>query len=195
MADIRKVLIFFFFCFLSVYSFSQDEREMFRGGMFIHSGFVQNKINYPSVSDGVSGIGGKLTFRAGNHFRFGGEGYVSSFNYKNNDGKYELGWGGLLTEFQFNDNKIAPVIGVTIGGGKVSDLYIISGNFTDNFTDEAIYKVYSSLIVAPQFSLEIRMTSHINLAAKIDYLLYPGIGYPNYVARGPRFYLGVLFMR
>ena len=70
-----------------------------------------------------------------------------------------------------------------------------NGNFVDNETDDAIYKVYSSFIIAPHFSLEYQLSSHINVVGKIDYLFYPGIDYPNYIAGGPRVYFGVLFMR
>lgn len=175
--------------------FGQNERELFRGGMFLHSGYVQNQLDFPEVNGLVTGIGGKITFRTGKHIRLGTEGYVSNFAYPENEGQYKLGWGGLLAEYQFNDNRIAPVFGLTAGGGKVHDLFLLDGNFTDNLTDESIYKVYSSFIITPHFSLEMRMSDHLNLVAKVDYVFYPGIPYPSFVAHGPRLYFGVLFMR
>ena len=180
---------------IGVASSAQTNHELFRGGMFLHTGYVQNQLDFPKVKGLVSGIGGKITFRTGKHLRFGTEGYVSNFGYGENEGQYKLGWGGLLAEYQFNDNKIAPVFGVTFGGGKVHDLYMLDGNFTDNSTDKTIYKVYSSFIVTPHFSLEMRMSDHINLVGKVDYVFYPGIDFSAYVASGPRIYLGILFMR
>lgn len=181
--------------FSSLFSFAQNQREHFRGGMLLHTGFVQNQTDFPAVDGMLTGIGGKITFRAGEHLRYGTEGYVSNFGYGDNEGQYKLGWGGLLAEYQFNDQIITPVLGITIGGGKVHDLYVISGDFKDNFVDETIYKVYSSFIVTPHFSLEMRLSDHINLVGKVDYVFYPGLDYSSYVAKGPRVYFGVLFMR
>ena len=186
-------IIFFVFFFTNL--FSQDHRELFRGGMFLHTGLVVNQLDDPTVNGLVTGIGGKITFRMGEHFRLGTEGYVSTFGYGENEGQYKLGWGGILTEYQFNDNRLAPVIGATFGGGKVHDLYMLSGDFHDNIADQAIYKVYTSFVVTPHFSLEYKMTESLNLVGKIDYVFYPGIDYPTYVAKGPRLYFGVLFMR
>ncbi|MBN2806423.1 MAG: hypothetical protein JXR22_07170 [Prolixibacteraceae bacterium] len=174
---------------------AQEHREMFRGGMFLHSGFVQNQLYFPAVKGMVSGIGGKITFRTGAHLRLGTEGYVSNYGYGDNEGQYKLGWGGLLAEYQMNENKIAPIFGITFGGGKIHDLYVTAGEFHDNLSDEAIYKVYASFIVAPHFSLEMRLSDHINLVGKVDYVFYPGINYSSFVAKGPRIYFGVLFMR
>lgn len=189
------------YCFFSILMLlvtvasAQRKREIFRGGMLLHTGFVQNNLDHPSISGMVTGIGGKMVFRFGDHLRVGNEGYVSSFNYKENDGRYQLGWGGLLTEYQFTDNKITPVVGLTIGGGKVHDLYMDAGNFTDNEYDKGIYKVYSVFVLAPQLSVEYMVSSHIKLLMKVDYLLFPGLDYPDYIAKGPRFYFGVLFGR
>ncbi|HKM94582.1 MAG TPA: hypothetical protein VJY41_13095 [Prolixibacteraceae bacterium] len=174
---------------------NNPQRELFRGGMFLHTGYVKNKLNSPSVNGLVTGIGGKITFRLGEHFRAGTEGYVSNYGYGANEGQYSLGWGGLLAEYQFNDKRVVPVMGITIGGAKIRDLYMLSGNFNDNLADVAIYKVYSSFILAPQFGLEIRMSDHISLTTKVDYVLYPGIDFSNEVAKGPRFYFGIMFMR
>jgi hypothetical protein len=90
---------------------------------------------------------------------------------------------------------LTPVFGVTVGGGKIRDLYPVAGNYTDNTFDVTLFKVYSSLIVAPHVSLEYKLTAHINLVAKADYLFYPGIAHPSYIATGPRVYFGVLFSR
>lgn len=169
--------------------------ELFRGGMFLHTGYVQNQLDFPKVEGLVTGIGGKITFRTGKHMRLGTEGYVSNFGYGDNEGQYKLGWGGLLAEYQFNEKRVAPVLGLTFGGGKVHDLYMLEGTFQDNEMDEAIYKVYASFILTPHFSLEMRMSDHINLVAKTDYVFYPSINNSTYIARGPRFYFGVLFMR
>lgn len=184
-----------FFLLIGLMINAQTQRELFRGGMFLHTGFVQNQLEFPAVKGMVTGIGGKITFRTGEHIRLGTEGYVSNYGYGENEGQHKLGWGGLLAEYQMNENKIAPVLGITLGGGKIHDLYVTSGEFHDNLTDEAIYKVYTSFIVTPHFSLEMRLSDHINLVGKVDYVFFPGINFSTYVAKGPRVYFGVLFMR
>lgn len=190
-----KLLLFVCFLHLSVLTYSQNNRELFRGGMLLHTGYMSNKLEDPSVDGIVTGIGGKITFRLGDHFRLGTEGYVSNYAYPNNEGQHKLGWGGILTEYQFSDKRLAPVIGLTVGGGKVHDLYMLSGNFDDNNPDESIYKVYSALVLTPNFSLEYRISESINFVGKIDYVMYPVIEYSKFIAKGPRFYFGVLFMR
>lgn len=179
--------------FLSTYA--QPHRELFRGGMFLHTGLVKNQLDFPSVNGVVTGIGGKITFRIGEHLRAGTEGYVSSYGYGENEGQYKLGWGGLLAEYQFFNKKFTPVIGATFGGGKIHDLYMLNGSYTDNSPDEAIYKVHSSFVITPHFSVEYSISDHINLVGKVDHVLYPGAAYPSYIAKGVRLYFGVLFMR
>ncbi len=190
----KRYLLLVFLVF-SLATNAQEKRELFRGGMFLHAGYVANQLDYPAVNGITTGIGGKISFRLGKHFRAGTEGYATSYGYENNEGQYKLGWGGLLAEYQFSDNRLTPVLGVTIGGGKIHDLYMVDGNYIDNLPDDAIYKVYSAFILNPHFSLEYRLTHNLNLVGKIDYLLFPGAGYPDYVANGPRLYIGILFMR
>lgn len=181
---------------ISVYSTSaQTHRELFRGGMFLHTGYVKNHLDYPNINGMVSGIGGKITFRLGNHFRAGTEGYVSNYGYGQNEGQYKLGWGGLLAEYQFSNKRFTPVAGVTFGGGKVHDLYMLGGNFSDNEPDEAIYKIYSSAIVNPHLSVEYSISDHINLVGKIDNIFYLSNQNNKNLAKGTRIYFGILFMR
>lgn len=191
----KPFVLTFLLIFVFVFSYAQEKRELFRGGMFLHAGYISNQSDFPTVNGITTGIGGKITFRLGKHFRAGTEGYVTTYAYENNEGQYKLGWGGLLAEYQFSDRRLAPVLGLTVGGGKIRDLYMIGGNFYDNLTDEAIYKTYGAFIVNPHFSLEYRLTNNINFVGKIDYMLFPGSEYPDYIAKGPRLYLGILFMR
>lgn len=179
------------FCFKG---YSEYKPELFKGGMFLHTGYVSNNAE-PSVKGLVTGIGGKIAFRTGEHLRIGTEGYVSNYKYSDSNGFYKLGWGGLLAEYQFINGNYTPVLGITIGGGKVTDLYPLSGDFKDNSEDIAIYKVYGTMVIAPHISFEYKITHNINVVAKLDYVLYPGIDYPDFVAKGPRLYVGILFSR
>jgi hypothetical protein len=125
----------------------------------------------------------------------GSEGYVSSYNYKNNDGFYKYGWGGLLLEYQILIEKFRPVIGLTLGGGSAHDLYTISGNYQDALPDQTVYKSYKNLVISPNLSFEYSFSDHIALTTKFDYNLYPANLYPDYIGNGLRMYVGVLFSR
>ena len=190
-----RLLLFSILIFSVFTTYAQTHRELFRGGMFLHTGYVQNQLAFPSVDGMVTGIGGKIAFRLGDHLRAGTEGYVSTFAYDDNEGQYKLGWGGLLAEYQFLNKRFTPVAGLTLGGAKIHDLYMLNGNYTDNYPDEAIYKVHTSFVITPHFSVEYSLTDHINLVGKIDHVFYPGAAYPSYIAKGFRLYFGVLFMR
>ena len=101
----------------------------------------------------------------------------------------------MLAEYQFINGNITPVLGLTIGGVKITDLYPLSGDFKDNNEDLAIYKVYGTMVITPHVSFEYKITHNINAVAKLDYVFFPGIDYPDFVAKGPRLYIGILFSR
>jgi hypothetical protein len=191
----RFILTSIFIFSLLVNGFAQEKREHFKGGMMLHTGYLTNHLNSSQIDGLCSGIGGKIVFPVMKHLRFGTEGYVSNYNYANSNGFYKLGWGGLVGEYQFWNKRFTPVIGVTVGGGKIRDVYPVNATISDNISDEVIFKVYSSLIVAPHISFEYKLTEHINLVTKADYLFYPGFDNPDYVAKGTRVYFGVLFSR
>ncbi len=191
----KRTLITVIVLLLAFHGFSGEKIELFKGGMFLHAGYISNTNANPHIDGLCTGIGGKISFRTGNHFRFGTEGYVSTYEYKDSEGFYKLGWGGLLAEYQFLNKKYTPVVGVTFGGGKITDLYPLLGDFKDNVGDIAIYKVFGTMVIAPHVSFEYKITHNINFVVKADYLLYPGLDYPDFVAKGPRLYVGILFSR
>jgi hypothetical protein len=191
----RFIITLILISLLLANGFAQGKREHFKGGMMLHAGYLNNQLNNPEIKGLCTGIGGKIVFPLMKHLRLGTEGYVSSYNYSNSEGFYKLGWGGLLGEYQFWNKRFSPVIGITVGGGKIRDLYPLTGNYHDNEPDGAIYKDYSTLIIAPYVSVEYGLTDHLNVVAKVDYLFYPGIDFQDYIARGPRLYIGILFSR
>jgi hypothetical protein len=191
-----KILLTITFIFLFLASgFAQEKKEHFRGGMLLHAGYLSNDAGQTKINGLCTGIGGKMVFPVWKGVRIGAEGYVSNYTYNESNGFFKLGWGGLLVEYQLLNKRLTPVAGVSFGGGKISDLFPVSGNYTDNEPDAAIFKVYSSFIIDPQISVEYSLTTHMNLVVKIDYLFYPGIDYPLFVAIGPRFSIGFLFSR
>lgn len=179
----------------SLFLYSQENKDLFRGGMILHTGYLQNNVSQNPINGPITGIGGKLSFHTGKHMRLGTEGHVSSYNYSDGMGFYKFGWGGILVEYQFSQGNLRPVLGLTLGGGIAHDLYVVSGDFTDHKVDLSIYKTYSTLVLSPNFSMEYSFTDHISLVGKVDYNFYPGNIYPDYIGNGLRLYIGVLFSR
>jgi len=142
-----------------------------------------------------SGIGGQMVFHLSDHFRLGSEGYASKYGYPGNPGFYKLGWGGLLTGYQARYKQFKPMLSLTVGGGKIHDLYHILGEVSDNLQDVSIYRVYSTMLLVPAISLHYALKGKINLAFKVDYTLPLFLDNRDNFAFGPRFYLGVMFSK
>jgi hypothetical protein len=177
----------------TLFSQSVDKPTVFTGGMFLHTGFLQNSRSAEPINGLCSGIGGQGFFHLGKHFRLGSEGYGSTFRYGKNPGYYKMGWGGVLTGYQWRVGRFKPMISLTIGGGKVHDLYLIDGDVNDNLPDQTVYRVYSHMLTVPALSLHYALKKKINLAFKADFALPVGAGKEGNFTYGPRFYLGVLF--
>jgi hypothetical protein len=170
-----------------------EKQIVFTGGMFLHSGYIQNSRQFENINGLCSGIGGQGFFHIGKHFRLGSEGYGSTFRYAHNPGYYKLGWGGILTGFQYKYKRFKPMISLTFGGGKVHDLYLLDGKVDDDLSDITLYRVYSNMLVVPAVSLHYALKAKINLAFKIDYSLPLFSDNKANYAYGPRFYMGILF--
>ena len=172
---------------------TEVKKKRFIGGMVVHSGYLENSRSQDNISGVCYGIGGQMAFRFGKHFRLGTEGYASNFSYKNNEGQYKLGWGGLLVGYQLGNKKWKPVLSLTLGGGKVKDMYFVSGNVSDDYTDNVRYRVYSDMLVSPSVGIEYALKSNLSLVMKADYIIPVfSDNYTNY-AYGPRIYVGILF--
>jgi hypothetical protein len=191
--------VFFVFAFMGfLYNVLGQEKEkpvVFTGGMYLHTGYVKNSGINQEINGMCSGIGGQMVFHLTEHFRLGSEGYASEYGYPGNPGFYKLGWGGLLTGYQARFNRVKPMISLTLGGGKIRDLYHVSGEVTDNIPDISVYRVYSTMLLVPAISLHYALKGKINLALKVDYTLPVFLGHTDNFAFGPRFYLGVMFSK
>lgn len=182
-----------FFVVLGVRAQDTEKPVLFTGGMYLHTGYLQTNRTAQTINGLCSGIGGQMVFHLSKHFRLGTEGYASNYSYSANPGFYKLGWGGLLAGFQTGSRRIKPMLSLTVGGGKVRDLYLVSGGVDDNLPDQAVYRVYSTMLAVPALSLHYALTRKINLAFKIDYALPVFFDEPENYAFGPRFYIGFLF--
>jgi len=174
----------------------QDEAKIkYRGGMLFHSGYLKTEGPSPSISGACYGIGGQLTFTPRDHFRFGAEGYASYAGYRQQDGIFKLGWGGLLAGYQFNNHKLSPVLALTLGGGKVNDLQFIDVHTGDDEIDQVIYRKYPVMLASPALSAEYALKSKLSVVMKIDYLIPLFSSHQTGFASGPRVYLGIMFNR
>jgi hypothetical protein len=180
---------------LFIYPQQSDTNVRFRGGMMLHSGYLKNSRSAQPVEGVCNGIGGQLSFNLGNRFRLGTEGYASNLGYRGQDGYYKLGWGGLLAGYQIGNKKLHPVLSVTLGGGKVKDLYFTGDDLSEDDTYSVIYRNYPVMLAAPAVSLEYALKSKLTLVLKLDYLIPLFSVYKNDYAFGPRLYLGILFNR
>ena len=79
----NRPLLLLFLVLISLFSSElchAQERQRIDGGMMVHSGYLHGNIkalNYEAKGP-TFGLGGVLRFHLGNHFRVGGEGYVST---------------------------------------------------------------------------------------------------------------------
>lgn len=192
-----KIFLVALFALISIsYSFAgepDNEKKLFIGGMMIHTGYGENQISDYRISGMRFGVGGKLSFHLGKNFRLGSEGYSSTYSYSKFTGYYSIGWGGLLSEFQFSGKRIRPVASVTIGGGKVSNLIIEKQSGIAINT--GMYNTYSVFVVNPSFSFEYKLRHNLYPIVKIDYMLMFNKDYQKEIPSGPGIYIGILFSK
>ncbi|MDD2214984.1 MAG: hypothetical protein PHE41_00195 [Eubacteriales bacterium] len=174
--------------------------------MMIHSGYVSSEsyslIN--STGDLVSrhnmhgtpfGIGGSIKIHLSDHFRLGSEGYVSTLSYDNNGSFASVGWGGILADRIWQLDKIAPFIGICIGGGSFKNL-TLNSNYGDDYIVESnlSYRKYSFMAVTPFVGMEYAITDKVRLVFKADYLMNVSNFQKDFL-RGIRLFAGFSFYR
>ena len=195
----KHTFFLFFFALLLINLHAQDtiyRNVKFRGGMMIHTGYLSNTRADQSISRFGYGIGGQLSYTIGDHFRLGTQGHASNLRYKGQEGSYKLGWGGLLLGYELRSRRLHPVVGVTIGGGHIRDVYFLETAEPDpDGTRTIVYRSYSSMLIAPSLSAEYTLKSNMTLLLKIDYILAVFSEHTEDFASGPRVYLGILFNR
>ena len=94
--------------------FAQEKKLFngFDGGMMVHTGYLKG--NFQQLEHPVSGmpfgIGGVIRAHLGNHWRIGGEGYVSTLKQSGNGSYVKYGWGGLLGDFYWVIGRFVPYV-------------------------------------------------------------------------------------
>ncbi len=173
------------------------------GGMMFHAGYMFGEIDHiPYNPQGMTyGLGGAARVNLWEHFRIGGEGYVSTMpsgltNLSSilQTGSYiRNGWGGLLMDAYWRCNKFWPYIGGTIGGGAKRSLFIREGSLNDwEEEPHSTFNKQAYFMLDPFVGFDYLLTKRIHLTFKADYIL---AFHEGHLLRptGPRLYFGILF--
>lgn len=176
----------------------------YSGGMFYHLGYVRSNefMVYnlagqaiPTRIEGMtSGIGGKLGFFINKYVRTGIEGYATTTRYGEFRNSYKVGWGGLVMEFVYPTKRVMPFIGLTVGGGKMTNMILLANDNNDYHADEIVYKEDALFVINPAIGIEYFVSKRISLIFKVDYMLSGSKDKFDF-ASGPRAYIGVHFYR
>ena len=170
-----------------------QERQLFDGGMMVHTGYLQghfNALDY-NAKGMTFGLGGVIRFHLGKHLRLGGEGYVSTLPQKRNGSYVRMGWGGVVADFYWPVKRWSPYAGVCVGGGKASTLLVLDGSDSDweAETNAVVHKEHF-FFVNPYLGVEFALTEAVHLTLKADHI-FPFKG--EAVPKGVRIYFGFVF--
>lgn len=188
------------------YAFASTPAEMFRNWSLEGKDFIQSL-----PKDGVTiGLGGQLRLHLFDHMHVGGEGYVSTMPLAG-ESSIRTGWGGGFVDGYVTAGRIRPLLGLGMGGGKVSRLFVPTSlddiiHIKDNIAANASFTKTSFFYINPYVGLEILLgpTKSKSLYLKLDYLLPFGSekgdvadahkAWSNFITpSGPRLYVGVMF--
>ena len=174
-------------------SVSAQQRQMFDGGMMLHAGYLDGKVEALDYNaKGMTyGIGGVLRFHIGKWLRVGGEGYVSTLGQMNNGSYVRMGWGGVVADGCWRLGRWMPYAGICIGGGNASTLLVFDGSDSDwTVEPNAVLHNEKFMLLNPYIGLEYALTDAVHLTLKADRLT-PITG--EAVPTGVRIYLGFIF--
>lgn len=85
--EMKRLLKYIILFLLIIIPFTQNQaqnHQRFDGGMMVHTGYLHGDLTALNhKAEGMTfGLGGVLRYHLGNHFRLGGEGYVSTLKQK-----------------------------------------------------------------------------------------------------------------
>ena len=170
----------------------------FSGGMMVHTGYLSgsdNPYNY-NAAGATFGIGGVARLHLTEHFRAGFEGYFSNMGLSRNiqDGSFnKVFWTGALADWYWKAGKFYPYVGITIGGGMETALYMFDGDKHDWLPEpNTVYNKKPFFAADPFIGVEYALGEALHLTLKADWLLAinnDGLNRP----MGPRIYFGFIF--
>lgn len=187
------------------YLFSDDPRKVFSNSGLGTAGYVPaNGFCY--------GLGGMLRMHMLNHIHLGVEGVISTSPMMTTGSNVRTGWGGVSCDAYTDWGSVRPMIGLMIGGGSMSRLYVPATPQTNWETSEdkinynASFAKTPFFLIDPYIGLEIGLKSQLALMLRIDYMLPFGrstsnlvtstadVNWSNFLTpHGPRLYIGLVF--
>lgn len=193
----RRIVLTTLCLLLALTASAQEEKKVFRGfdgGMMLHAGFLSGQLSSIDYNaKGVPfGIGGVARVHLGEHFRVGGEGYLSTLSQRGNGSYLKYGWGGLLADFYAVWGRVQPYVGLTLGGGAMTTLLMFEEPATAWAPiDGTYYHRQGFMAIDPFIGCDFIVSRPMHLTLKLDYLCALGQG--NLLPHGPRLYFGFLF--
>ena len=186
------------------YLFTDDPRKVFSS-----TGLGSDEYMKSLPKSGFTmGIGGALRLHLINHIHVGAEGFVSTMPLMGSGSNVRSGWGGAFCDAYTEWGKVRPMIGLTIGGGSMSRLFVpdeaqVVSNPSDSISYNASYTKTPFFLLDPYIGLEIALQSHVALLIRVDYMLPFGksgssltenVNWSNFMSpNGPRLYVGFMF--
>lgn len=184
-------------CLLLTLTASAQEKKLIRGfdgGMMLHTGFLKgtlDPIGYDAKGAPV-GIGGAIRLHLGEHFRVGGEGYISTLNQRGNGSYLKYGWGGLLADVYTVVGRLQPYAGLTLGGGAMTTLLMMENPASDWAPiDGTRYHRQGFMAIDPFVGCDFIVSGPMHMTVKLDYLC--ALSQSRLLPHGPRIYFGFLF--
>jgi len=159
-----------------------------------HTGYIRGDITpIGYTASGVPvGLGGVLRMHPGEHWRIGGEGYVSVLRQLGNGSYVKTGWGGILGDFYWTFGKTILFAELTIGGGTITDYLMMEAPESEwKPVGEAYFHKQPFFSLTPSVGCEFIITKTFHLTVKTDCLF--GFGRNLYFPTGPRFFFGFIF--
>lgn len=192
-----KRIIFAMLSLLLTVAASAQEKKVLRGfdgGMMVHTGYLSGRLDAIGYqAKGVPlGIGGAIRLHLGEHFRLGGEGYVSTMSQLGNGSYLKYGWGGLLADCYTVLGLFQPYVGLTLGGGAMTTLLMFEAPSSDWAPiDGTRYHKQGFMAIDPFVGCDIIVSRPMHLTLKLDYLC--ALSGSKLLPHGPRIYFGFLF--
>lgn len=190
--------ILLFFCGATLHAQDNKVIKGFSGGMMIHSGY-QYGCDNPfdlDISAPTFGIGGCAKLHLSNHFRTGFEGYFSTAPIRKGveSGSHnKLFWTGVLADLFWEQGKLIPYIGTTLGGGMETAFLMFEGDKHDWALEEStVLHKQPFFAIDPYVGIEYTVGAALRLTLKADWMLAlnsDGLNKP----MGPRIYFGFIF--
>ena len=138
------------------------------------------------------GIGGVIRLHLGEHFRIGGEGYISTLNQRSNGSYLKFGWGGLEADCYIRAGRFQPYAGLTLGGGSMTTLLMFEEPSSPWAPiDGTLFHRQGFMAIDPFVGCDFIVSGPMHLTLKVDYLC--AIGKSKLLPHGPRVYFGFLF--